>query len=278
MKSVLLTITVLLLLTVLVLSGIRVYDTIAESRHRQKLAGLQPEDPPVFDHSMVAGLPEPAQRFFRFAIQPGTPLYTVAEIEMGGEFSLSSKDAPDYQSMQAFQILAAPHGFLWKLNLPGPAFVSGSDSDTWTRFRILGIIPVARMGGEPNHSRAAFGRYVAEAVFWTPAAVLPSKNVVWQPVDANTASVTISHGGLSQEVFLTVDHTGKPVKVEFQRWSDANPEKKHKLQPFGGILSDFRDVQGFMLPFDVKAANHFATEDEFFFFQAKVKEIRFVNR
>jgi hypothetical protein len=37
-----------------------------------------------FDPAMVAGLPEPAQRFFKFAIAPGTPLLPVAEIDMGG--------------------------------------------------------------------------------------------------------------------------------------------------------------------------------------------------
>ena len=38
--------------------------------------------------------------------------------------------------------------------------VSGSDSASWTRFRIFGIVPVGRLGGDPDHTRSAFGRYV----------------------------------------------------------------------------------------------------------------------
>ncbi|MCO4321102.1 DUF6544 family protein [Aliidiomarina quisquiliarum] len=45
---------------------------------------------------MVNDLPEPAQRFFNFAIAPGTPLYTVAEIDMEGQFSLGSQEKPNY--------------------------------------------------------------------------------------------------------------------------------------------------------------------------------------
>ena len=226
---------------------------------------------------MVADLPEPARRFFNFAIAPGTALYTVAEIEMGGQFSLGSQEEPNYQSMQAHQILAAPHGFVWRLNLPGIIPVSGSDSGRWTRFRILGFIPVARMGGDSNHTRSAYGRYVAEAVFWTPAAILPGAGVTWEGVDEHTARVTITHGVLSQAVDVTVNADGQPVDVSFMRWSNANPEKSHRLQPFGGTLSDFRVVQGFKLPFRVEAGNMFGTKEYFPFFKVEVKEIRFTR-
>ncbi|MGP1356455.1 MAG: DUF6544 family protein, partial [Roseicyclus sp.] len=69
-----------------------------------------------------------------------------------------------------------------------------------------------------------------------------------------------------------------PVTVTFQRWSNANPEGVHRLQPFGGILSDFREVQGFRLPFRVEAGNMFGTEAYFPFFLADVQEIRFPQR
>jgi hypothetical protein len=73
--------------------------------------------------------------------------------------------------MSAEQILAAPHGFVWKFNAgDGLMRVSGSDvasdSVSWSRFWLLGVVPVARAGGNPDHSRSAFGRYVAEAVFF----------------------------------------------------------------------------------------------------------------
>jgi hypothetical protein len=47
-----------------------------------------------FYPAMVAHLPEPARRFFRFAIQPGARLASAVEISMEGELSLGTKDNP----------------------------------------------------------------------------------------------------------------------------------------------------------------------------------------
>lgn len=254
---------------------LRLLDWRADLAEWENLSSLQPTNPARYDSSMVADLPEPARRFFNFTIASGTPLYAVAEIDMGGQFSLGSQEEPNYQPMQAHQILAAPHGFVWSLNLPGVIPVSGSDSGRWTRFRILGFVPVARMGGDSDHARSAYGRYVAEAVFWTPAAILPRAGVTWKEVDAHTARVTVTHGDLSQAVDVTVNAEGKPIEIFFMRWSNANPEKIYRHQPFGGTLSDFRFVQGFKLPFKVEAGNMFGTGEHFTFFKAEVEAIRF---
>ena len=261
--------------SIAVLLGLRLWDWRADQEEWARLAGLQPENPLKYEPKMVAHLPEPAQRYFNFAVAPGTPLLPVVAIEMGGQFSLGSRNAPNYRTMEAYQILAAPHGFVWRLHLPGKIPVSGSDSGSWTRFRILGLFPVARMGGDPDHRQTAYGRYVAESVFWAPAAVLPGPGVVWEEVNSNTARVTVSRGSLSQAVDLTVDTDGQPVEVYFLRWSNANPDKEYRLQPFGGSLSDFREVRGYRLPFKVEAGNMFGTENYFAFYKVEVNEIRF---
>lgn len=261
---------------ILLLVAVRLWDERADQAEWTRLATSQLKNPVSYDPVMVADLPEPALRFFNFAIKPGTPLLTVAEIAMGGEFSLGTRDKPNYKPMYASQILAAPTGFVWKVKMPGIVPVSGSDTGSWTRFRILCLIPVARMGGDRNHARAAYGRYVAEAVFWTPAALLPGPGVVWEALTQDTARVTMTHNDLSQAVDITVDAEGRPVEVCFMRWSNANPEKQYRLQPFGGQLSDFREVQGFSVPFNVKAGNMFGTDEQFIFFKASVNAVRFL--
>ncbi len=229
---------------------------------------------------MVANLPDPARRYFSFTITPGTPLYAVAEIEMTGRFSLGTKESPNYMAMRAHQVLAAPEGFVWSMSARnGLMRISGSDAAadgvSWTRFWLMGLVPVARISGTVDHRRSAFGRYVAEAVFWTPAALLPRPGVVWEDLDENTARVTVTHDGMQQSVDVTVDTDGRPVTVVFSRWSDANPEKTFKIQPFGGILSEFRDFDGFRLPTHVEAGNQFGTDAYFPFFIADVTEITF---
>ncbi len=265
-----------LVLVAVVLSIWRLADYRADLSEMNRLRGEQPVDPSKFTASMIAGLPEPARRYFTFAIIEGTPLFTVAEIEMAGQFSLGTKDAPNYMDMTASQVLAAPVGFVWRMSGgSGLMRMAGSDSGRWTRFWLAGLAPVARFGGNLDHTRSAFGRYVAEAAFWTPAALLPGPNVTWEAVDENTARFTMIHDGVSQSVDVTVDAAGRPIVVQFQRWSNANPEGVHRLQPFGGFLSDFREVQGFRVPMHVEAGNFFGTDAYFPFFIADVSEVRF---
>jgi hypothetical protein len=157
----------------------------------------------------------------------------------------------------------------------GSVKVDGSGGTSWSRFWLFGIAPVARAGSNEDHARSAFGRYLTEAVFWTPAALLPGNGIQWEPVDDSTARVIVTHMGLKQAVDVTVGADGQPSKVVFQRWSDSNPEKTFQLQPFGGYLSDYEDFSGFRLPTRVQAGNFFGTDDYFAFFKATVTSVRF---
>lgn len=257
------------------LAGLRALDAWADRSEWRRLGALRPAMPVRYSPAMVAGLPGAAQRYFHYMIKPGAPLHTVVEIHMGGRFSLGTLEKPAYRAMEARQILAAPAGFLWRMRTRQGIPIAGSDGISWTRFRIFGLLPVARSGGDTDHARSAFGRQVAEAAFWSPAALLPRDGVTWEGLDADRARVIVQQGGLEQAVDITIDADGRPAEVRFMRWTNANPGKVYRLQPFGGYLSDFRDVDGYRLPFRVEAGNMFGTEAYFPFFIAEVSAIRF---
>jgi hypothetical protein len=266
----------LIIMVGLALFAWRNFDHQDDREAMNRLASLQPAQPACFDPAMINDLPEPARRYFLYTIEPGTPLYTVANIKMAGRFGMGTKAKPNYLDMTANQTLAMPDGFVWKMHARrGPMGLSGSDSECWTRFWLMGLLPVARMGGDPDHTRSAFGRYVAEAVFWTPAAVFPGPGVDRKWVDKDCARLTVNHQGLSQSVDVTVAPDGQPIQVCFERWSNANPEKQHRLQPFGGYLSEFKEFAGFRLPTHVEAGNWFGTEQYFPFFAVNVTDIAF---
>jgi len=231
----------------------------------------------TFDPAMLAGLPEPARRYFTFSIAPGTRLSPVATFEMEGEMGLGDKSAPNYQPMTAKQILAPPLGLVWRMKAGAISGSDGAMPDTsWTRFWLFNLVPVVRASGDPDHHRSAFGRVVAEAAFWTPAALLPSETVTWQGLTANTARATITANGFTQFVEITVDHRGAPTQVLIDRWSNANPSKTWQLQPFGGTLSDYDTFDGFTVPTRVEGGNFFGTDAYFPFFKANVTAMRFL--
>ncbi|WP_417665093.1 DUF6544 family protein [Pseudidiomarina sp.] len=267
-------ISTLIIVFIVLLVVLRGFDCYLDRKERRRLIDFQPNFPEKFSSQLVSDMPEPVRRFFNYMILPDAPLKTVAQISMAGEFSLGTPQHPNSQKMQAEQVLAAPEGFLWSVRLGGALMVSGSDSARWTRFRILGLIPVARLGGDVDHQRAAFGRYIAEAVFWSPASLLPAADVIWSARSDDCIRVHVRHSNVEQCADVHIHKNGQPHRVEFLRWSNANPTKEYQLQPFGGTLSDFREVQGFRVPFYVEAANMLGTDEEFVFFKAHVNSIR----
>ena len=231
-----------------------------------------------FDPASIADLPEPARRFLNFAIEPGTRLSTVVEITMEGQLALGTKERPGYLPMHGEQVLAAPCGLVWQVQLGGGVVrFSGSDGmvagRSWTRFWLWRLLPLARAGGDGDHLRSSFGRVLAEAALWTPAFLLPGPGVAWTAVDEDTARATITHLGMTQDVDLKVDSAGKPLWVRIPRWSNANPDHEFRIQPFGGEPSDFRKVAGYRLPFRLEGGNFFGTPRYFPFYRAIVTSI-----
>jgi hypothetical protein len=226
-----------------------------------------------FDPAMVADLPEPVQRYFLAAIRPGTPLYRASRIEMAGTFDLGNRDAPKPLGMAARQVLAGPDGFVWQARLDSG--ISGSDSGSWTRFWLMGLVPVARAGGDADHARSAFGRAVIEAAVWLPTSVLPQPGITWEAPDEHRVRVTVTRDGMTQSVDLTLDAAGHAVEAVLPRWSNANPDKAYQVQPFGGRLWDHRDFGGLVVPAQAEVGNFYGTPEYHPFFMSTITDMTF---
>jgi len=270
----------LLVVLLLALQALKYFDNRNAEGTWQRLAGLAESSPQSFTPEMVENLPDPVRRYFLFTINLGTPLRTVAEIKMSGEIGLGSKEKPNYMPMEARQILVPPYGLVRRANA-GSGFMKMAGSDgymkdrAWTRFWLFHTLPIVRAGGTPDYIRASLGRVVAEAVAWAPAALLPQNGVVWQAVAKNRAKAIIEHNGIRQELEITVAEDGMSLSMVIPRWSNANPEKKWRLQPFGGTLSEFKTFDGFNIATRLEGGNYFGTDDYFPFYRAKVENISF---
>jgi hypothetical protein len=272
---ILLEIAVILVLLILVALLVwRMSDALRTTAAWRRLASMADASPRSFDPAMTAGLPEPARRYFAYSITPGTPLARVVELTMEGDLSLGDSRNPKRQPIRARQILAPPEGLVWRV---GGNFVSGSDGalpeTSWTRFWVAHLLPVARISGTSDHRRSAFGRLVAEAAIWAPAALLPSKSVTWEASGPDAVRATVSLAGLVQSVNIDVNEEGAPIRVTIDRWSDANADHTYRLQPFGGTLSDHRGFGGYRLATRIEAGNHFGTPDYFPFYRVRVTAV-----
>lgn len=112
----------------------RMADSWSANRAWKHLAARAVKVDMPFDREMVEGLPDPARRYFRYTIGEGVRLYHAAEIEMDGEIGLGGTLNPRYLAMHAHQIMASPHGLVWKMKAgSGLMRISGSDGFVGSR-------------------------------------------------------------------------------------------------------------------------------------------------
>lgn len=140
-------------------------------------------EPGTFHPSMVEDQPEIAHRYFDHAIALGTPLRTTVELDVRGTFLLGDKNRHWTYRMTARQILAPPDAFVWVPRMSSGLFandwrkakrsllvqISGSDAlesgTAWTRFWMMGLIPVANERSSPDLVRSAAFRSAMEAIW-----------------------------------------------------------------------------------------------------------------
>jgi len=233
----------------------------------------------VFDPAMIEGLPEAAQRYFRRAIAPGTPLSTSVELEMEGSFLLGDVSSHQSYRMTARQILRPPFEFVWIARLASGALrISGSDAlvggEAWTRFFLAGLVPVANARSSPDLLRSAAFRAAVESI-WAPASLLPERGVLWEQIGADRARLTFTATAPRIAIELALNADGTVREVLGQRWSNANPERRFRLQPFGGTVLASATFGGFTIPAQVHVGNHYGTADYLPFFQARIAGARF---
>jgi hypothetical protein len=230
---------------------------------------------------MLDGVPELVKKFFLYMIKPGTPLYKVSVLKMQGEFVMGDAHKFNRVKVQCKQILAPLHGFVWRVkSVGGWVKFSGSDGlddkHCWSRMWLMGLWPLSQKNRHDNITKSSFGRLTAESTVWALAALLPQKKVHWEALDDRTIRVTVTTKLMKQEVNLTVDPlSGKPSEIVFPRWSNANKNKVFRFQPFGAKVSDFKETQGFRVPMQVEAGNHYGTADYFPFYQMIIDDIKF---
>jgi hypothetical protein len=250
-------------LVVLRAVGDRAVDRVRQDLERTPASGR------VFSEAMVADLPDPARRYFRHAIQPGTPLASQVHLTQTGSIRIGERWAP----FTAEQVLAGEtagtagkegHGFVWRVRARiGGLPVVGSDDyargQGRMRMLLLGVIPVVD-DASADLARSAIGRLVGEYM-WLPSAWLPQAGAAIEPIDADRFAVTTTVGGETTRITLAVDEHGRLTDGRFQRYGDETPDKHYQYIPFGGPYdpSAERTFGGYTIPTRVRAGWWYGT-------------------
>ncbi|MEP6502562.1 MAG: DUF6544 family protein [Betaproteobacteria bacterium] len=209
-----------------------------------------PRAPFGFDE--LAGLPAPAQRYFRAVLKPGQTIVAAATIELAGTINMSAtgEQWKPFTSRQR-AVMRRP-GFLWDARvsmLPAvpvrvvDAYIAG---EGLLRAAVLGLFTVADVRGGGEIARGEFMRYVAEAA-WYPTALLPSQGVRWAPVDDRSAKATFVDGPLSLTLLFRFDEAGLITSVLAEARA-ARVGKGEVMLPWEGCWSNYQWRGGMLVP------------------------------
>lgn len=229
--------------------------------------------PPQFTEAMIAGLPAPVQRYFLHAIALGTPLVTVANLEMRGQFRLA-RDRP-WLPMRADECITS-QGFVWQAVIgQGLSQFRGADyyfnGAGRMQFFLLGLLPIVDVHNADT-ARSSIGRFVAEW-FWLPSALLLQPEAQWQVVAEDTIAVSFQFYGEPICLRLVIDATGRLLQMSCSRWGNITDDQTWAYLPFGGTFPAEQTWDGFTIPSQIQAGWWFGTERYLEFFQATVDRV-----
>jgi hypothetical protein len=232
----------------------------------------------LFDPGSVAHLPDPAQRYLRHAIAPGTRLARSVVIEMQGRIGL--KPGADMLPFQARQILATPDGLIWRAVVgEGIRQITGSDrfvaGEGAMHWFIGYAIPLVRAGGV-DVSRSAAGRVALEAPMMLPSALLPEAGARWEAIDARSARVYLQIGSEQLALLIAVAPDGRLERVEMPRWdAEGMDGKPGYVLWVGDQLTEERTFGGYTIPVRMRATKRAGTPQADAFFEAEIKSAQY---
>ena len=231
----------------LVATSRRFGEDIAADR-RRLLDRPRPPHAPVVIEEMLAGLPEPAQRYLRYAGVVGRPLVDTVRVRQ----ACRMRPAPNGAS---FPLVAEqwysvePPGFIWDATVPvaGIPVVRGRDGYIDGRgmmtIKAGSLIPFVNASG-PEMDQASLLRHLSEMP-WFPSAFLRDR-VSWEAIDDTSVRVSIVDGGLRATGILEIDPDGR--LVEFRSERHAMVGKGFELRPWSAPTRAYGEFEGLRLP------------------------------
>lgn len=227
-------------------------------------------EPETITESDLAGLPEPVQRWLRWAQVIGKERPLTVRLEQKGEFRLS--EDRDWMPFTAEQHYTTdPPGFIWNVSMKMFPLVTIAGRDRYIDgsgsidMRLFSLIPVAdETGGGLN--QGALLRYLNE-IMWFPGAAL-SPYIAWSPIDAHSARATMTYGDIAGSATFIFDDEGRLTNMTADRYND----EKDAVLPWSTPIEAYGEFQGTRVPVEGMGVWHYETGD-FTYVRLTVTEI-----
>ena len=219
-------------------------------------ARADPDPQAAVPAELWESLPDPVQRYLRFALPEERRLIQTARVSWDGVFRMRP-DAGWVPFTADQHFTADPPGFVWDARMRMMPLVSVRVRDGYWQetgsmlARLGGVVPLVQESGAPETAQSALARWLGETV-WFPAALLPGQSVYWESVDDSTAVATAIDGAVRATAEFHFAATGEVARITALRYRDENGVAV--LTPFEARLWDYARREGVMVPMNAEVA------------------------
>jgi hypothetical protein len=226
----------------------RRFDRRVAAERSRLLDRAQPPDVKLVTEEMLAGLPEPARRYLRYAGVVGRPIPATVRIRQACRMRMAP-GAPSFPLTAEQWYTVEPPGFLWDATvaIAGVPLVRGRDGyldgHGLMTIRLGSVCPVVDAAG-PEMDRASLLRFLSEMP-WFPGSLL-SERVAWEAIDDTNVRISITDGDLRATGTLEIDAEGRLVAFRSERYAMVG--KGFELRPWTAPTHEYGERAGLRLP------------------------------
>jgi hypothetical protein len=230
----------------------------------------------IITEAHLSALPEPMQRYLRYARVIGRPKVKCIKVRQKG--LMRTSPTQPWMPVEALQYstLVEPLSRTWyaKIKIGPLSLLSGYDRYDQGAgrmvIRLLSMYPVADASG-PEVDMSALIVFINDMVMW-PTAFL-SDYIHWEAVDASTARMRVSLHGKQFSAELHFNAAGEMVDfITEQRYRSVG--KAFKQDRWSTPFRLYREANGLRIPSEGEAVWHLP-EGEFPYIQVKIGEVQY---
>jgi len=258
------------LLILLIMMAMFIGEMVIESRLKKDVERLfafpQKISDKTYSSEQIKELPEPVQRYFRYALQENQAYISYVRLKHDGIFRTEPGQKWMKIKGEEYFITDKP-GFVWFGKVPlfsaQDVYYNGKGN---LKVKLLSLIKIVDAKSK-EIDEGELLRWLGEAP-WFPTALLPSENLRWEEIDENSARVTLKDDDVTVEGIFHFNQQGQITQFKAKRFKDR------VLENWSGFYHDYREVNNMKIPMRVEVMWNLKTGD-FKYVDFTVKKIEY---
>ncbi len=222
-----------------------------------------------FSFQQLAALPEPVQRYFRYALKDGQSFISYARITHDGEFKTGIDKKWIEIKGEQYATTERP-GFIWKgttsMFVARDMYIADQGRLVVSLFSLFKVVDAK---GE-QYNQGELLRWLGESILY-PTNLLNSERLQWIPIDAHSSRLTFNYNNLSLFFIISFNDLGEIVQMETKRYMD-----KTNLETWVIKCTNYKEVNNVMVPLSFEVLWRLEKGD-FSYAKFNIKKVEYDN-